>query len=130
MIKSIFISILITLLFNGLKDKHIDPNGTYIMDTNDSTYFGEIKVILLDDDKIYLDFFVIKLLGNNIGAFKDTLEYSNEQAIYYVHDDFGSCKIKFQFYNNRIVAKEIADSECQIFEFGAGISGNGTFFKQ
>ncbi|MGV6861303.1 MAG: hypothetical protein ACWA41_06000 [Putridiphycobacter sp.] len=118
------------------KSTHIDPSGSYKLKTNSIfdkdmliSPTGEIFVKSFSQDKMIIFFEYIKGgPSNNTGSFLDTLNVTNNQAIYTTKTD-SSCKIFFQIGSNYIeVIEETEDYNCGC-GFGHGVVAIGKFTK-
>lgn len=116
------------------QNKFINPRGTfeYVGKTilkNDDTYgyFGTIQVKTISKNRIAMTFYICKgAKSYNSGSFIDTLDYTNNVAIYRDED----CKTTFTFTTKGIDVKETSSRGC----WGAGVYAHGHFrrksFKQ
>jgi hypothetical protein len=109
--KSSFI-IIVSIVFISINSKaqtvqpvpYINPSGYYSLDTKITVkdgdtygYFGNIKVKLVDSNRIFMEFYVCKGAPSyNSGSFEDTLTYKNGIAVRTTSDD-ASCVITFNF---------------------------------
>src|SRR5690606_5175773 len=79
-----------TISVTGQNNNFIDPSGIYEYDGETVNkdgetygYFGTIKVLRLDSNQILVSFYICKGAPSyNSGSFVNTLEYSNNRAIY------------------------------------------------
>ena len=120
----------------GQTSAFVNPNGLYEFDgktykKNGETYgyFGTIKVFLLDTNKILVSFYICKGAPSyNSGSFVDTLNYSNNQAVYRsdpVSDS--TCRLTFQFTSKGIDAELCSDNPNFACGFGHAVDAQGYY---
>jgi hypothetical protein len=122
---------------SALKQKTIDPTGTYelVAETTKKGgeiygYSGQIQVKLLIENRIAMNFFVcIGAPSYNSGGFTDTLDYKNNLAIYRVPDIDESCVITFIFADEKVTVDELTDNYNFGCGFGHAVVANGNYKK-
>ena len=95
-------------------------------------YFGTIKVLQLDSNKILVSFYVCKGAPSyNSGSFIDTLEFSNNQAIYRGDTTAPelTCKLTFHFTPKGINAEVFSENPNWACGFGHAVDAQG-FYKR
>lgn len=114
----------------------VDPTGLYklvaktkIKNGDTYGYFGDIKVKLISDSSIVINFYVCKGAPSyNSGSFSDTLNFANNEAIFRTSTDV-SCSVTFHFTETGVdVLERTADynSGCG---FGNAVIADG-FYKK
>lgn len=115
----------------------IDPTGTYKLDSKTKTkngdtygYFGEIRVKLLDSNKVAMSFYICKgAPAYNSGSFVDTLPFYNNTAIYKdKYDTAKSCMVTFEFSKIKIKLQETANYKYGTC-WGQGVVASGSYKK-
>ncbi len=114
----------------------LNPTGTYAFDGKTKTkdrdifgYFGEIKVKLIDTNKIAMSFYICKGAPSyNSGSFVDTLLYRENIALYRDEDLQKACKVTFTFSKKNIKIQETANYEYGTC-WGHGVIAFGSFKK-
>lgn len=90
-----------------LHPEFIDPTGTYVLmgtvkKNRITGHSGEIRVLLLDSERIALCFYLTKgYPGYESGSFMDTLPYDGSYTHYTLKKDT-TCTILFYFYRNKV----------------------------
>jgi hypothetical protein len=124
--KHLSIILISWLILSGLLplETTVDPTGIYDLENETRKegddiygYFGQIKVLAIDETTIIMDFQVCKGAPSyNSGSFLDTLEYINGQAIYTDPEIDESCRITFDFTEKGVKVTE----ETENYNFGCG----------
>lgn len=117
----------------------INPDGvykyqgkTYKKDGDIFGYFGTIKVLQLDTNKILINFFICKGAPSyNSGSFIDTFYYTNNQATYYGDTSLPelACTLNFDFNLKGVNVRLFSKDTNPVCDFGMNVSPNG-FFKR
>ena len=122
----------------GQTKKVITPNGVYefsgkTVKRNGETYgyFGNIKVLLLDTNKILVSFYICKGAPSyNSGSFVDTLNYINNIAIYTGDTSLDrSCKLTFTFIATGINVNLQSENPNFACGFGHAVDAYGYYRK-
>jgi hypothetical protein len=124
------------LLFSQLSNSKgfINPTGTYTLSYEIEVKevfgpFGEVRVKLLDGNKVAISLFVCRGAPNyNNGSFIDTLVYTNNRAIHKTEND-SSCAIIFTFKRNKV---EIEQKQANLnfgCDFGQRVFADGVYDK-
>lgn len=123
----------------GQSINFVNPTGTYNYDgktykKNGDTYgyFGTVKVFKLDSTKILMNFYVCKGAPSyNSGSFIDTLEYSNNKAIYRGDTSMvqTTCKLTFLFTSKGLMVELFSDYPNMACGFGQAVDAQG-FYKR
>jgi hypothetical protein len=96
-------------------------------------YFGTIKVLQLDPNKVLVNFFVCKGAPSyNSGSFIDTLTYINNQAVYRGDTTMIelTCKLNFKFTSKGIYAELFSDYPNTACGFGHAVDAQGFYKKR
>jgi hypothetical protein len=124
----------------GQTSVRINPTGvykysgkTYKKNGDTYGYFGTIKVLQVDTDKVLMNFYVCNGAPSyNSGSFIDTLSIKKNQAVY--HGDTTiielTCKLTFNFTSKGIYAELFSDYPNSACGFGHGVIPQGFFKKQ
>jgi hypothetical protein len=133
-----FILFLFYSKFSFGQTNYIDPTGVYKLEgkttkKNGETYgyFGDVKVIAIDKQRILVGFFVCKGAPSyNSGSFVDTLKYINNTAIYTGDPDADStCKMTMIFGTKGInVTLETEDPNFAC-GFGHAVDSQGFYYR-
>jgi len=135
--------LLLILLFfiksSSAQTKTLKPTGVYEYsgktikkDGETYGYFGTIKVLCLDTNKILVSFFICKGAPSyNSGSFVDTLQYSNSQAIYVGDTAMAetTCRLTFNFTPKGINAELFSNYPNSACGFGHAVDAQG-FYKK
>ena len=122
----------------GQTKNFVNPTGSYTFSgktkrnkNNVYGYFGHTHVLLLDSSHILINFFICKGAPSyNSGSFIDTLEYTNNTAIYRgdrVSDS--TCKLTLDFSNKGIGVQLFSENPNWACGFGHAVDAYG-FFKR
>jgi hypothetical protein len=128
---------------SGQEDPHVqpatplDPTGSYefVSDARDSTnddsgVFGEVRVILLGDERIAVGFAMnIGALSFNSGGFVDTLEFRDSIAVFRDRESDSSCTITLSIAKDSVRLTEHTDLPDGGCGFGHGVVADGSFRK-
>ncbi len=139
----IFLSVvafaLLTHSAKGQTNTFVNPNGvykyggkTYKKDGEIYGYFGTIKVFLLDSNKVLVSFYVCKGAPSyNSGSFVETLNYSNNQAVYRGDTTMAelTCRLTFHFTPKGIAAELFSGNPNWACGFGHAVDAQG-FYKR
>jgi hypothetical protein len=143
--RTLQIFVLIFFIFKGIclgQEKQpitkafLDPTGTYSFDGKTKTkdgdtfgYFGEIKVNLIDTNKIAMSFYICKGAPSyNSGSFVDTLSYRENIAVFRDKDLKKACTVTFAFSKTKIKIQEAANYEYGTC-WGYGVAAFGSYKK-
>lgn len=120
---------------NTEKANFINPTGFYELkgqQKGDETYgyFGAIKVKLIPDSKIVIDFYICKgYKSYNSGSFYDTLVYRNNKAVYKTPEYDSTCSINIVFTVKGVNIDENTANFNNGCGFGHAVVAK-TFFKR
>ena len=132
----IFIAVLV--FATAQTQKFIDPTGSYTLVAPSKNkggeiygWFGDIKVKLLDSQRIAMTFFICKGHPSyNSGSFVDTLPYHNNIAVYQdTFDLIKGCRVSFTFTKRRIQLQEEAADYSRGNCWGNGVYAFGPYRK-
>jgi hypothetical protein len=126
-------------LTNAQPALYVSPDGVYsyqgkTMKKNGETYgyFGTIKVVHLNSEKVIVNFYVCKGAPSyNSGSFIDTLSYINNEATFTGDTTDGQppCRVVFHFSKKGISADMIAADPNFACGFGHAVDAQG-FYKR
>src|ERR1700754_414505 len=138
----IILSITMFSLFYTAKAQtpaRINPTGIFNYDgktvkKNGDTYgyFGTIKVLQIDSNRILMNFFICKGAPSyNSGSFTDTLHYTNNTCVYRGDTTFANttCRLVFKFSLKGINAELFSEFPNSACGFGHAVDAYG-FFKR
>lgn len=117
---------------------YVDPTGTYKLNSkttkkNGETYgyFGDVKIISINKNKILISFFVCKGAPSyNSGSFIDSLDYMNNVAIYKGDRDMDStCIMTMTFTEKGIDVDLKTDNPNFACGFGHAVGSQGFYYK-
>lgn len=124
----------------GQTSASINPTGIYEYSGNTYTkngdtygYFGTIKVLQLEANKVLVNFYVCKGAPSyNSGSFIDTLTYINNQVVYRGDTTMAelTCKLNFKFTSKGIYAELFSDYPNTACGFGHAVDAQGFYKKQ
>jgi hypothetical protein len=141
----LLVLLIVTLAFWTLTAKaqisaQINPTGVYEYSGKTYTkkgdtygYFGTIKVLQLDANKVLVNFYVCKGAPSyNSGSFIDTLTYTNNQAVYRGDTTMVEleCKLNFKFTPKGIYAELFSDYPNTACGFGHAVDAQGFYKKR
>jgi len=122
-----------TLFLHAQIPAFIDPTGTYtlkgeVRNNKIMSSFGEIRVLLIDSEKIAMCFYIAKgYPGNESASFTDTLRYAENKTEYKISPD-ADCSVLFSFKKQEAEITQIY-SDPQGCDFGKGILTSTIFEK-
>lgn len=130
----IFVSLIFLVISCKENPSSIDPTGTYELkgeniDGGTKGYSGEIRVKLIENKKIAVNFYITKGHPSyNEGTFRDTLNYDHNRAVYQDKDPKTACTLTLDFSKEGVQIKENANYEYGSC-WGNGVVAHG-FFKK
>lgn len=132
-----FIIAALIFLTSASPSTYINPTGTYKLESknykkNAETYgyTGVMQVKRITQNKIAITFGVNKGAPSyNSGAIIDTLDYLNNNAVYFDPSVDSTCRITFNFTTHGVSVVQVAGNINNACGFGHGVTANGYFKK-
>jgi hypothetical protein len=112
----------------------LDPTGTYVLlgtvkKNRVTGHSGEIRVRLLDNQRIALCFYINKgYPGYESGSFIDTLAYGDSSSRYIPTAD-STCAVLFHFHRRTVEIMEIYSNPASFCGFANGVLISAVFDK-
>lgn len=131
--------LIILFSFASAKAQTINPSGvytfsgkTYKKKGHTYGYFGTVKVLLINSNRILMNFYVCKGAPSyNSGSFIDTLEYKDNTAVYRGDTSLveTTCRLVFKFSSKGFDSELSSDYPNMACGFGHAVDVFG-FFKK
>lgn len=122
----------------GQSPTYINPTGIYKLEGKTTKnkgetygYFGDVKVIAIDKEKVLIGFYVCKGAPSyNSASFIDTLKYTNNVVIY-TGDTISdpTCNMTMKFSSKGIDVDLRSDNPNMACGFGHAVDTQGFYYK-